>query len=561
MLALFTIALFASAAQAPQGRPFAEERQILDRHLAALAKALPDAATPVEDATLVQQIAMEAGLRNVEVGPPTVTESGTLGQSHRSFAANATFPDTDRFFRALQTSQRLIDVESVSLRVADFGVKVEARLRFHHRAARAVATASLDPARARDRTRGATKEQTTKFARDEQLALEKSIALDDLRRKQTSPRLFLAETGSVFRDSVAALTFGSIDADTGRFSLRGVVAGMGAADALERRLEGGFFRIREFSRTPKAGCYQFEAVGESFRAGPEAALALPVDEPFRGTEGFCRQDRDAMLLGSPGALLRAGGNEPGGISLRAIDTDLVDIAAMIETISREPFVIAEGVRGRVNVELVGVSVDDALKAVPLRVQKVGAVRLLRPSSGPVTEVAEPGDAPPASRISFRAKRARGDDAIAAIAETDPSFATFGPSPLASVSVFAREAPADEVRRAVLAALGLTENRDDGRRVVRNGDAAQDPKPITAAGSPRFVFRARDLTVDELALAGIGRSGDESIAFVYSPLGEIVALRAGDTLADGVVASVDAGAMLVDSSEGPVRVSLAAVRPR
>jgi hypothetical protein len=76
-----------------------------------------------------------------------------------------------------------------------------------------------------------------------------------------------------------------------------------------------------------------------------------------------------------------------------------------------------------------------------------------------------------------------------------------------------------------------------------------------------VFRARDLTVDEMALAGIGRSGDEFVAFAYSPLGEIVTLRLGDTLADGTIATVDANGALIDTSEGPVRISLAIPRPR
>ena len=77
----------------------------------------------------------------------------------------------------------------------------------------------------------------------------------------------------------------------------------------------------------------------------------------------------------------------------------------------------------------------------------------------------------------------------------------------------------------------------------------------------MVFRARDLTVEEMALAGIGRSGDEFTAFAYSPLGEIVALRLGDTLADGAIASLDSNGVLIDTSEGPVRISLAMVRPR
>ena len=555
MRALFLLVL--AAAQVGPARPFAEERQILDRHLQALARVLPDGATPVEDAALVSQIAAEAGLRNFEVGPPTVTESASSGQTRRTITGNATYPDTDRFFRAIQGSSRLIDVESLSLRPGEFGVRIEARLRFHHRPARAPLNPALQQTRTRDRTKGATREQAAKFARDEQLALDKSVALDEFRRRQTSPRLFLAETGAAFRDAVASLSFGSLDADSGRFSLRGVAAGMGAADAIERRLEGGFFRMREFTRTPKGGCYEFEAVGESFRAGPEAALPLPVDEPFGNVDGFCRLDRDAVAIAAPAGAFRASGSDSAGLTLRATDTDVADLAGIVEYLTREPFVVAEGTVGRVSVDFGSSPIDDALQALPVRIERVGDVRLLRPATGTSTAAAPPEESVPMARVSVRGKRLRGEDVIAAIAETDPSFAASGPPVLGTVSVFAREAPANDVRRAVVAALGFTESREENTRVLRTGSPSPEERPIVASNAPRFVFRARDLSVGELALAAIGRSSGESTAFVYSPMGEIVPLRAGDALSDGVVATVEAGALLVDTSEGPVRISLPA----
>lgn len=555
-----SLLLAAALLQGPPGRPYGEERQLLDRHLAQLSRPLPDLPTPDDDALLLNQLATASGLRDIVVGAPTITESGSLGQSRRTITAASTFPDADRFFRALQGSPRLIDVESLTLRAADFGVTLEARVRLYHRAARAVPAASLDPTRMRDRTRGANREDAARFARDEQIALDKTITLNDLRRRQTSPRMFMAETGAAFRDAAAALTFGSLDGDTGRFTLRGLVAGMGAADALERRLEGGFFRLREFSRAPQDGCYQFEVVGESFRAGPEAALPLPVDEPFRPTEPLCRQDRDAAL-GTPGVVvLRATGKEPGGLTLRTVDADLADVVAMLEVLSRESFVISEDLRGRIHVDFAGASIEDALKALPVQADRVGAVRLLRAPGAPSLPAATAEEAA-SGRLSLRAKRARGEDVLSAIAETEPSFVSLGPPGLAKVSVFAREAPVADLRAAVLAALRLEESREDGARVLRSPLRPGEPGPITASSVSRVFFRARDLSVDEMALAGIGRAGDEFVAFVYSPLGEIVALRAGDVLADGVIASLDAGAALVDTAEGPVRISLAMVRPR
>lgn len=547
--------------QAPAGRPYSEERQLLDRHLAQLARPLPDAPSPDQDATLLKELAKEAGLRNIEVGAPTITEMGAVGQSRRMLTAASTYPDADRFFRALQASLRLVDVESLILRSADFGVQIEARLRLHHHAAGAVAVASLDPSRARDRTRGATREEAARFARDEQRALEKTIVLDDLRRRQTSPRMFLAETGASFRDAAAALTFGSFDGDTGRFTLRGVVSGMGTADSLERRLEGGFFRMREFSRARKEGCFQFEAVGESFRAGPDAALPLPVDEPFRPTESLCRQDRDGATVGGASHPLRASGSDPNGVSLNAVDVDLADIAAMMEGLSREPFVVAGDVRGRFNVDFAGASIDDALKALPVQADRVGSVHLLRSAANSSLPVPDAEEAPPEGRLSLRAKRVPGEGILSAMAEAEPSYVALGPSGLAKLSVFAREASVSDLRRAALVALELQETREENARVLKHHERVGEVGPIAAMVNGRVVFRARDLAVEEMALAGIGRSGKELLAFVYSPLGDIVALRTGDALADGVIASIEATGVLVDTSEGPVRISLAPGRSR
>ena len=168
---------------------------------------------------------------------------------------------------------------------------------------------------------------------------------------------------------------------------------------------------------------------------------------------------------------------------------------------------------------------------------------------------------PAGRFSFRAKRSHGEDILAALAEAEPAFVALGPSGLSKPSVFAREAPVNDVRRAVLAALQLTESREEGARVLKFAEGTGGTGPIAATANARIVFRARDLTVEEMALAGIGQSGGEFVAFVYGPLGEIVAIRLGETLADGVIAGLDANGVLVDTAEGPVRISLATLRPR
>jgi hypothetical protein len=137
----------------------------------------------------------------------------------------------------------------------------------------------------------------------------------------------------------------------------------------------------------------------------------------------------------------------------------------------------------------------------------------------------------------------------------------GPPGLSRLSVFAREAPINDVRRAALLALRLDETREENARLLRFHENGGEVGPIAATAGARIIFRARDLTVEEMALAGIGKSAGELVAFVYAPLGEIVALRLGDTLADGVISGLDSNGVLIDTAEGPVRISLATLRAR
>jgi len=221
-------------------------------------------------------------------------------------------------------------------------------------------------------------------------------------------------------------------------------------------------------------------------------------------------------------------------------------------------VVAEDVRGRVSVDFINASIDDALRILPVRVDRVGGVRLVRAIEAGF-EIKPGEENPPASRASFRAKRSRGEDALAALAEAEPTYVAVGPSALRRVSVYAHEGLVADVRRATLAALQLEEVIEDGVRILKSAERPGESGPIAASVEGRFSFRARDLSVDEMGLAGIGRASDGLVAFVYSPLGDIVSLRASDTIADGVIAELDANAVLVDTSEGPVRISLAITR--
>ena len=111
---------------------------------------------------------------------------------------------------------------------------------------------------------------------------------------------------------------------------------------------------------------------------------------------------------------------------------------------------------------------------------------------------------------------------------------------------------------MLDAAALAEHVEDDRRVLARKTGASDaPAPIARSEpEPRLALRREDLSVAELELAGVGSAGQGFVAFVYSPTGQLYAYAPGDRLADGIVRSVDADQLVVETEEGPLRVPLA-----
>jgi hypothetical protein len=572
----------ASPSEAQVARPFAEERQILDRHLAQLADALPDTSAAGRDEALLRQLAASSGFRDVAVAAPVIAERDSIGRSRFGLAATATFTDVDRFARALLASRRLIDVEGMTLRYQADLLHVEFQLATFHYSADT--NGSAPAARLRDRASAPNADEAARFARDQKKILDKTLVLDRLRRSARSPRLLIAEIGAAMRDRPVAMSFASYaaaspgpgDAARGEtFVLRGVINGVGGSLALEERLLGGFLSVRDHVVVRSGACFRFETTGYVARAGLFAELTVPVEDPFRDAAFSCVPDRDAAAA-SPGAVVRRNGT--GRLWLRARDIDLADVAAALEALTREPLVVAASLRGRVGVDLTNVTLDEALAALPWTVENFGAVRLLRVAApAPAAPARDPQDAPaPGSspqdpgradsagppRATWLGKRAPGALVLSDLAQSDPSLAAYGPASLGTLSVFAHDAPAADLYRAAIAALGLEERTEDARRLLRSAGSAggETLVPVTAAGEDQRTHRAREIAVSEIVLAGTGRNAEGMLAFVYSPLGRLVTLRLGDELADGRVGAIESGALIVDSPEGPLRISLPADPP-
>lgn len=537
-------------------RSFAEERQLLDQRLAALRRLLPDQPAPQAGLASVREAAAAARLAGLEVAALPPVEEAPVASQPVEVSATGPYADVDRFFRQLAQDGRLPDVERLTLSgTPEALVRFTAVVRFPWRPARTPLPAP--PAGVRLPTTGLTRAQAEGFLRDEALALAKTEAVAGWRRARRNPRLFLAELAAVVRERPVVLTSASL-AD--EFQVRGLVVGEAQSRALESRFERGFFRVADFLMVRQGACRRFEARGTVPVAGPEAELPLPSEEPFQQDAEPCRVDRDPGRAAAIRA--EAPARKPGGpLTLRLRDVDLADLFLALHHVTGEGFVVDGDVRGRVDVELGRLTLDEAIAALrksglrvseptPLRRVSLGAVADLAPAPAHAGEDAR--------RASFGLKRADVREVLALMSEIDPDLAALGPVGfLGRLSLFVRETPLREMRRAVIAAAGLSEHSEEGRSMLRRtGGAEEALVPVAANGaSPTLVLRARDLHVSELALAGIGTSGGGFLAFAYGPTGTLNIYRTGDRLAEAEIKSIDATGLVVETGEGRVRFEL------
>ncbi len=120
------------------GRPFADERLLLDRRLETLRRILPDGPTAAADVLLVRDVAETVHLARLEIQPRAPVESGTRGELVLDVTALGGYEEIDRFFQRLSVSHRLVDVQSLTLTATgEDQVQLTSALRFPFWPARA----------------------------------------------------------------------------------------------------------------------------------------------------------------------------------------------------------------------------------------------------------------------------------------------------------------------------------------------------------------------------------------------------------------------------------------
>src|SRR5581483_3817848 len=122
-------ALLLAAALAP--RPFAEERDLLDRRLATVARALPDGAHAPVDIAYTKALADAAHLQISSVAARSPVEAQGRGEIVVDCVAFGRFTNVETFFRQLLQTPRVIDVVSVALAsTPEETIRMTAVLRF-----------------------------------------------------------------------------------------------------------------------------------------------------------------------------------------------------------------------------------------------------------------------------------------------------------------------------------------------------------------------------------------------------------------------------------------------
>lgn len=545
-------------------RPFPEERLLLDRRLETLRRILPDGPIAVADAALVKDLAEQARLLSVESLARPPVESGARGQVAVDLSAVGSYAQIDRFFGLVALSHRLVDVESLQLVAAPGdAIRLTAVLLCPFRPLRALLPQVPEGTRAK--VSGVPRPQADAFVADQALALAKSEAIASLRRTRRNPRVFLSELGAAVRERPAIITQATLGEE---FSIKGLTVGEGPARGMESRFERGFFRVTQFLVARQGACLRFEVRGVSPIAGPEAELPIPGEDPFEQPDASCAVDRDTLrgpVVQGPAA--KTPGKGP--LTLRLRDVDLPDAFKVLSALTGQGFLVDAGVFGRTSLELTRVSLDEALQALGkgagLRYSENGPLRCVvagrgeREDKKPIPKRGTSAEEPPAPagpRVSVELKRASLRDLLALMADIDPSLASLGPpGALGRLSVWAKDAPAGALRAAMLAALGLGEHLEEGRRIVeRPGAAVENVEPIAGdPPDPRLQLRPSDLALSEFQPAGVATSGDGWIAFAYSPNGTLYAYRPGDRLADAIVKGVESTDVVLETDEGDLRV--------
>ena len=332
--------------------------------------------------------------------------------------------------------------------------------------------------------------------------------------------------------------------------LEGVVAGASSRNGLEPALRRAGFQVGRVETSPAQGCQKFSVTAWLDAREPIGEREAVLDNGLFDdqTAAFCAPHPSlgkVVARGTPGA------PEGGALTLHMRDVELVHLFFALHDLTLQEFVVDPDVGGRVSVEVEGATIEETLAAM----SSVGVVV----GPGPFRRVSRAASRPTA--VSSHAAYT-GEKITVSLQDSDlPTFLCMfeqisqrkisAPRELEGrVSVFVEDLPWDQVLDGVLASAGLVVTPDGDRlRVgpasaakVRGRPEAVDVCQIQSSGSgapsrPAAHRSLPEMGLADLALAGLGRSGDDWKAYAYSPWRTFLPLKAGLKLLNASVKAV------------------------
>jgi hypothetical protein len=332
--------------------------------------------------------------------------------------------------------------------------------------------------------------------------------------------------------------------------VEGVLVGAAARAGFLTSLEKAGFHVSRLRLSPLGACRPFSIIARRGMSGPPMELVLDktlLDSP---TGALCRRESQRSVGRVVARATSSVAADTGALSLKLRDIDLADVFFVLHDLTGESFVIDPDVKGVVNVDVEGATLEKTLAAM----SSAGVIV----SPGPLHRVS------PAGRTAapLRSQKYDGDPVNLSMQEVDlPSLLCLFkqitgleihvPQTVQSrVAVFAREVPWDHVLEMVIASAGFDYAIDQNRMfvgpeaAVKNRARRPGVDACTARNTPsgsslqEMAMTLQQLGAPDLELAGVGRAGEKWKAYAYGPWRRLLfPVEADQPLFDARVTSV------------------------